>query len=136
MHVVPCDAPVGLMDPAPITSLPVHIANSGDRIEAFWTADDQYVLRTSGTAGVQWFMIDAVSDSAAEPTEAERLALGALLADILPLGGGRVAFPRGSTGRQVFRVWRGVRAKADASGRRPRTTILGVRAARSHRRPA
>lgn len=134
MNVVPCDAPVGQMEPAPITSLPVHIASTGERIEAFWTADDRYVLCTTGGAGAQWFMIEALSDTTEQPSEAERLALGALIADILPLGGGRVAFPCGSTGRQVFRVWRA--AKSDASGRRPRTTILGVRAARSHRRPA
>ncbi|MCA0377757.1 MAG: hypothetical protein LCH84_19150 [Gemmatimonadetes bacterium] len=135
MHVVPCDAPVGQMEPAPITSLPVHIAAEGETLEAFWADDDRYLLRASGTAGERWFAMDAGIDTATDMSEADRLALGALLADILPMGGGRVAFPFGTTGRQVYRVWRGPRGKAGATGRR-RTTILGVRAARSHRQPA
>jgi hypothetical protein len=130
MHVVAIDAPIGLMEPAPITSLPIHTDMHGDQLSAFWTADDRYVVRADGTAGVRWFSIDAESMPSAEGSEADRLALGALLADIIPLGGGRVAFPVGSTGRRVYRVWRGARG---ATGK---TRILGVRAARSRRLPA
>lgn len=134
MHVVAIDAPVGPMELAPITSLPIHTAWDTDRISAFWTDDDRYVVRCEGDEGARWYRIDAESMADAEAErpaalEAKR-ALGALLADIIPLGGGRVAFPVGSTGRRVYRVWR---ATAGGTGR---TRILGVRAARSRRRPA
>ncbi len=133
MHVVAVDAPIGQMEPAPITSLAIHTDIAGDRLEAFWTADDQYVVRAEGAAGVVWYRIDtgevAEDIDATASIEAKR-ALGALLADIIPLGGGRVAFPVGSTGRRVYRVWRG------AKGANGKTRILGVRAARSRRLPA
>jgi len=142
MHVTPVAAPNGHMDPAPVTSLPIHNGEASAQVRAFWTADDQYVLcieDSNGTAA--WYRIaseDAVgADSAASATasEAERLAMGALLADIIPLGGHTVTFPVGSTGRRVYRVWRGAKggSKGAASGR---TKILGVRAARSRRLPA
>lgn len=104
----------------------------GDRLEAFWTADDQYVVRAEGAAGVVWYRIDTgeAADIDADASLEAKRALGALLADIIPLGGGRVAFPVGSTGRRVYRVWRGAKG---ASGK---TRILGVRAARSRRLPA
>jgi hypothetical protein len=132
MHVVACDAPVGLMEPAPITSLDIHTDTVGDQLRAFWTADDSYVLRAEGVEGVRWYRIEGAA-LATEPAGAveERRALGALLADIIPLGGGKVAFPVGSTGRRVYRVWRAT--KGAVSGR---TRILGVRAARSRRLPA
>lgn len=134
MHVVPIDAPIGPMELAPITCLPIHTDLGADRISAFWTDDDQYVVRSEGAGGVTWHRIaseglttDAGLDEATLET---RRALGALLADVIPLGGGRVAFPVGSTGRRVYRVWRG------AAGGAGRTRILGVRAARSRRLPA
>lgn len=100
-----------------------------DQLSAFFAADDSYYVRAEGAAGVRWFRVDA------EPTESavtddERLALGALMADIIPLGGHTVAFPVGSSGRRVYRVWRG------AKGTNGKTRILGVRAARSRRLPA
>lgn len=134
MHVVPIDAPIGPMELAPITCLPIHTELGSDRISAFWTDDGQYVVRSEGANGVAWHRImseastaEAALDDAALET---KRALGALLADVIPLGGGRVAFPVGSTGRRVYRVWRGT---AGAVGR---TRILGVRAARSRRLPA
>ena len=131
MLVVACDAPHGQMEPAPITSLPFHTGADGDQLRAFWTVDDAYVIRAEGMAGVRWFRIDAAVSPEPQASEAERRALGALLADIIPLGGGRVAFPVGSTGRRTYRVWRA--AKGAHAGR---TRILGVRAARSRRLPA
>ncbi|WP_145979050.1 hypothetical protein [Gemmatimonas phototrophica] len=134
MHVVAVDAPIGPMELAPITSLAIHTDIASDRISAFWTDDDQYVVRAEGAHGVVWYRID--TGEMAEPGDLDeasleaRTALGALLADIIPLGGGRVAFPVGSTGRRTYRVWRGAKG---ASGR---TRILGVRAARSRRLPA
>lgn len=129
MHVVAVDAPLGQMEPAPITSLSLHMDWQQDQLSAFFAADDSYYVRAEGAAGVRWFRVDA------EPTESavtddERLALGALMADIIPLGGHTVAFPVGSSGRRVYRVWRG------AKGANGKTRILGVRAARSRRLPA
>ncbi len=134
MHVVAIDAPIGPMELAPITSLPIHNDVAADRISAFWTDDDRYVVRSEGAHGVSWYRIDAdmgadIDADMPASLEAKR-TLGALLADIIPLGGGRVAFPVGSTGRRVYRVWR---ATAGGTGR---TRILGVRAARSRRLPA
>ncbi|BAH38400.1 hypothetical protein GAU_1358 [Gemmatimonas aurantiaca T-27] len=105
------------------------------RLSAFWTAEDEYVVRAESEAGVQWFRIEAESmANAGDQLAAEeaRRVLGALLADIIPMGGSRVAFPVGSTGRRTYRVWRS-NGRADGAGR---TRILGVRAARSRRLPA
>lgn len=138
MHVIPVDTPIGQMEPAPITSLPIHMQGAADRIQAFWTCDDAYVLRIAGENGqdARWYTIaDEGAENVAEAaSEAERLALGALLADIIPLGGHRVTFPVGSTGRRVYRVWRSNKGANSAAGSRIR--ILGVRAARSRRLPA
>lgn len=147
MHVTPVAAPNGHMDPAPVTCLPIHIGEAAVKVQAFWTADDQYVLCVEDSGGATaWYCIAAEAGELAgeaTATEAERLAMGALLADIIPLGGHTVTFPVGSTGRRVYRVWRGAKgsakgstnggAKGSPSGR---TKILGVRAARSRRLPA
>ena len=134
MHVVTIDAPIGPIEPAPVTSLPIHTAADADRLSAFWTDDDQYVVRSEGAHGVIWYRIDAETGTDTVTADAASLeakrALGALLADIIPLGGGRVAFPVGTAGRRVYRVWRA------AAGGTGRTRILGVRAARSRRLPA
>lgn len=132
MHVTAIDAPIGPMELAPITSLPIHSDVAADRISAFWTDDDRYVVRSEGAEGVCWYRIDSgtEADAAMHASLEAKRALGALLADIIPLGGGRVAFPVGSTGRRVYRVWRA------AVGGAGRTRILGVRAARSRRLPA
>jgi hypothetical protein len=133
MHVVAIDAPIGPMELAPITSLPIHTDLAAHRISAFWTDDDRYVVRSECADCVSWYRIDTEEGAELEALDAASLeakrALGALLADIIPLGGGRVAFPVGSTGRRVYRVWRA----AQGGGR---TRILGVRAARSRRLPA
>jgi hypothetical protein len=132
MHVVALHAPIGQGEPAPITSLAIHTDIDGVRFDAFWTVDDQYVVRAEGAAGVVWYRIDTGMEAETDPDASieARSALGALLADIIPLGGGRVAFPVGSTGRRVYRVWR------SAKGASGKTKILGVRAARSRRLPA
>ena len=136
MHVVPCNAPLGTIDPAPLTSLPIHIGMDSDRMTAFWSNDDQYLVRVEGDAGTAWYRIEAEASLPATD-EAARVAIGAMMADILPLGTGRIAFPVGSSGRRVYRVWRASRGGANgqtkASGR---TRILGVLAGRSRRRPA
>ncbi len=131
MQVVACNAPIGAIDPAPLTSLPIHMGSDRDAMAAFWSSDDEYLVRVSGVEGAAWYRIEAeaavpVSD---EPT---RLAIGAMMADILPLGIGRVAFPVGSSGRRVYRVWRASKGAA----RGGKTRILGVRAGRSRRLPA
>jgi hypothetical protein len=97
-------------------------------LTAFWGADDQYYVQAGQDAESQWFRIES---GATEPEASleERMQIGQLMADIIPLGGGRVAFPFGSTGRRAYRVWR-----TGANG--GKTKILEVRAARSRRRPA
>jgi hypothetical protein len=135
MHVIACDAPIGTMESAPVTSLAIHMDWQASRLSAFWTAADEYVVRAEGEAGVQWFRIEAeaaVGQGDQQAAEEARRVFGALLADIIPMGGGRVAFPVGSTGRRTYRVWRSS-GNAEGTGR---TRILGVRAARSRRLPA
>jgi hypothetical protein len=131
MHVVACNAPLGSVDPAPLTSLPLHMGSDSDRVTAFWGNDDQYLVCVEGTAGRAWYRIEA---DACEPTadEATRIAIGTMMADIIPLGAGRIAFPVGSSGRRVYRVWRAAQGAAKGG----RTRILGVRAGRSRRLPA
>lgn len=130
MNVVACAEPTGAMDPAPITSLALHMDWSDRQLTAFWTADDEYVIRTSRGTEVAWYRIEAELPNSAGDEETRRV-LGKLLADVIPLGGGRVAFPAGSAGRRVYRVWRSSRGIGAG-----RTRILGVRAARSRRLPA
>lgn len=141
MHVVACNAPIGTIDPAPLTSLPIHIDMDGGRMTAFWTSDDQYLVCVEGMSRTAWYRIEA--DAAAPASdEATRIAIGVMMADILPLGAGRIAFPVGSSGRRVYRVWRAARGAAKSKGvamntaNSGRTRILGVRAARSRRLPA
>ena len=135
MHVVACNAPLGTIDPAPLTSLPIHMGLDSDRMTAFWTSDDQYLVCVEGTDGASWYRIEAEA-SAPATDEATRIAIGAMMADILPLGAGRIAFPVGSSGRRVYRVWRASRGAAKGSAKGGRTRILGVLAGRSRRLPA
>ena len=138
MHVVACHAPIGSLEPAPLTSLTFHMGVERERMSAFWGSDDEYLVRVDGPAGAAWFRIEAepavapASADEARAAEATRVAIGALMADILPLGAGRVAFPVGSSGRRVFRVWRA----SEGASRGGKTRILGVRAGRSRRQPA
>ena len=130
MNVVACAAPHGSIDPAPLTSMPVGSGDTSTKLAAFWAADDRYYVRAEGESGTHWFCLD--DEAVAEPTEAaSRAAIGQMMSSIIPMGGGRVAFPVGSTGRTVFRVWR-----SRQGGRPARTRILAVRAARSRRLPA
>lgn len=131
MNVVACAAPVGSLEPAPLTSLPLGLDGVETQIDAFWASDDAYLVRVSGGNLASWFRIDAELTPDAVTDDAERARAAAMLSDITPIGGGRVAFPIGSTGRTVFRVWRG--GGCDRTGR---TRIRGVRVARSRRRPA
>ena len=133
MNVVACAAPSGHLEPAPITSLPFEQNVDGSELAAFWGSDDDYYLcAQAGVDGAaQWYRIDADMTGMPEGTVEERLAISRLMADITPIGGGRVAFPVGSSGRRVYRVWRS--GSAAKSGR---TRILAVRAARSRRQRA
>ena len=131
MNVVACQAPIGALEPAPLTSLPLGLDDVEMRLEAFWSVDDSYFVRAAGAEGGEsWFQIEA------EPImeggdDATRRAMNALLSNVTPIGGGHIPFPVGTSGRTVFRVWR-----AGGADRTGRTRILGVRAARSRRRPA
>ena len=133
MHVVSCNAPDGQLEAAPVTHLALHMDQPGRQIAAFWSSDDAYVVRTEDATGVSWYRIEAgASEGHEASSDEERARLGALLSSIIPLGGHTVTFPVGSSGRRVYRIWSGAK---NAAGVRP-TRILGVRAARSRRRPA
>ena len=129
MQIRRCTAPSDTLEPAPLTSLPLEIMN-GAAPQAYWSGDDGYYLRTDSPSGEQWYRAD-VCTSPAHSTSAEALeSLVRTMSTVLPFSAGRVAFPIGTAGRTVFRVWR---SNASAKGR---TKILGVRAARSRRQPA
>ena len=135
MHVVSCNAPVGAIDPAPLTSLPIHMGLDCERMTAFWSSDDQYLVCVESSAGTTWYRIET-EEAASVSDDATRIAIGAMMADILPLGAGRIAFPVGSGGRRVYRVWRASRGAAKGASKGGRTRILGVLAGRSRRLPA
>ncbi len=132
MNVIACAAPVGAIEPAPLTSLPIAaFAESAAELAGFWAADDTYYVRAKAGSGMsRWFRIEsgAQQDLATDALLASGVA--GVVSDRGPRRGG-VAFPLGTTGRTVFRVWR-VRG-AERVGR---TRILAVRAARSRRLPA
>lgn len=132
MQLVACDAPSGPTESAPITSLAINMAWQDTKFDAVWTEDGQYRLKTECDGLVTWYRVDPQNETTDLVSDEKRLELGALLADVIPMGGGRVAFPLGSTGRRVYRVWRSS-GKASTSSR---TKILGVRAGRSRRLPA
>ncbi|MES2523073.1 MAG: hypothetical protein V4617_10270 [Gemmatimonadota bacterium] len=154
MRVVPCEAPIGQLDPAPLTSLPLELSGAAGSATAFWNSADEYFLCLSATgfscdgdeaavAGTEWFRIaDEAGASLLAPVidQESRETAARQFLEVIPMGGGRVAFPVGSTGRTVYRVWRskGGSANGNANADRPtrRTRILGVRAGRSLRRPA
>jgi hypothetical protein len=128
MHVVACAAPVGMLEPAPLTSLPLASTLGNTELTAFWGADDAYYVLAGAESDGRWYRMES-GETAVVENLAERVAIASLMADIIPLGGGRVAFPFGSSGRRAYRVWR-----SGANG--GKTRILEVRAARSRRRPA
>ena len=131
MLIVACPAPAGAIEPAPLTSLPVIEAVEPNVVlSAFWAGDEGYYVRAERPdGGNAWFRIEAGAGDLA--TEATRLNGGtAVVGHVGPRTGG-VAFPAGSSGRTVFRVWR-----AKGAERLGRTRILGVRAGRSRRLPA
>jgi hypothetical protein len=130
MNVVRCEAPIGSLEPAPLTSLPMAFGDVDSCISAFWAADDSYLVRVGEAEAATWWCFEAPTADVATD-ESERRAMGAMLSGITAIGGGRIPFPVGSTGRTVFRVWR-----ANGADRTGRTRILGVRAARSRRLPA
>ncbi len=130
MNVVACPAPIGATEPAPLTSLPLGLDRVEMQLDGFWADDDSYLVRARGAAGELWFRIEA-EPTAESGDDATRMAMASLLAKVTPIGGGRVLFPVGTAGRTLFRVWR-----AGGAERTGRTRILGVRAARSRRRPA
>lgn len=106
------------------------------QMSAFWSDDDcYYMLAESAIIDSdhllkQWFRFDAALPATVGDA-GEREAIGKMMASITPIGGGRVAFPIGSSGRRVYRVWR-----TGVAANKGKFKILEVRAARSRRRPA
>ena len=139
MKVVACGTPVGTLHPAPLTSLPLESTVGTSEISAFWASDDQYYLCAEttehGVLSRMWFQLhsEPVLD---DSSTADRQHAATLMADIIPIGGGKVAFPIGSTGRRFYRVWRTTGSGTRGTTQRSRTRILEVRAARSRRRQA
>lgn len=108
------------------------MAADGVTLLAFWVGDHAYHVRAENGDGTQqWYVFEAEPSNDVSLSDEERLRLGALMASVLPMSNGHVAFPRGSSGRVVYRVWH---SRGDAAA--SRTTIRGVRAARSRRLPA
>ena len=144
MKVVACDTPVGTLHPAPLTSMPLASIVGTSTVTAFWADDDQYYLCASETpsdpSAARWFaMHSGVSVSEANDDERKQYArerAAALMTNIIPLGGGKVAFPIGSTGRRFYRVWRTNGSGTKGVTTKSRTRILEVRAARSRRQQA
>ena len=143
MQVLACDAPLGVIEPAPITSLPLGLGHEPGSLAAFWSGDDKYFLRVDamtedGQTEAQWYRIasEVVATPAAGAADGDRAALARQMLDVIPMGGGRIAFPVGSTGRTIYRVWRSKGGSAGSVRIAARTRILGVRAGRSLRRPA
>lgn len=132
MQILRCDTPTESLEPAPLTDLAIHMDMDAHALSAFWSGDDGYVVRAAAPNGDElWFQVVVEADATSDLCETERLRLGALMASVLPLGAGRVAFPVGSSGRTVYRIWRTV-----GEGNSGRTKIRAVRAARSRRLPA
>jgi len=132
MLVIACSAPLGAIEPAPLTSLPIVDAGATNaELSAFWAADDRYYVRADRSGDEsRWFRIE--SGAAADlATDASRFNRGAAVIGHVGPQHGTVTFPIGSTGRTVFRVWR-----AKGSEKMGRTRILAVRAGRSRRLPA
>lgn len=143
MQVVPCRAPIGPLEPAPLTCLDLGLPLRGATVSAFWNVEEAYYVRIDGCDQADpdvlgWYRIEAGYVTGSQPDgELERWASAALeLLDVIPIGAGRVAFPIGSTGRTVYRVWRTKGQRADGARSARRTRILGARAGRSLRQPA
>lgn len=131
MRLLPCAAPSQLCEAAPITSLPFHNGSAVGAVTAFWDSQDRYVVCiTPPGGGVPYWYEGVTEGTPTVVSEAERRETAALMAGIVPLGYGRVRFARGYAGRAVFRGRLGRRQGE------PRPTVLGARAARSHRQPA
>ena len=132
MKLVPCAAPTGPLENAPVTSLPMGSAVENAHLSAFWGSDDAYYLRVIGAGADVWYQVASETTVSEGTTDlaAAAAAFASHFNNVIPLGGGRIAFPVGSTGRRFYRIWR-----SGARGSR-RTTIREVRAARSRRQPA
>ena len=132
MNVIACAAPAGAVEPAPLTSLPVSVfADSKVELAGFWAADDTYYVRAQDKRGAdRWFRIESGAEADLATDALRAAGIAGIVAHQGDRNGG-VAFPLGSTGRTVFRVWR-----ARGTERVGKTRILAVRAARSRRLPA
>lgn len=97
MHLSPCHAPPGQLEPAPSTSL--REAAAGEQWDGFWcVADERYYTRCTGPSGrVQWYRIDERAVSA-------RLGARAKSAAIIRFPARHVATPRMIVGRYQGRA--------------------------------
>ena len=146
MQIVSCNAPLGPLEPAPLTSLFLlpgcEVRRAESATKAFWGADDEYYVRVTGesalaNSGDAWYSIAGdkpdVDSPHLDPAEIE--ALGRQLSDVIPLRAGKVAFPIGLGGKSVYRMWR-TKTSDESGSENSRIRIQAVRAGRSLRRLA
>lgn len=131
MQIIPCSHPTDLLEPAPLTDMSIHMGLETASLSAYWGGDDAYYVCAAGSEGQQdqWFQVAGEASLSPSMTAEELVALSDKMASVLPFSAGRVAFPVGSAGRTVYRIWR-------TAGAEGRTKIRAVRAARSRRLPA
>lgn len=133
MLIQACAAPLDAVEPAPLTEIAHQIGQGSFALTAYWCGETDYYVRADARDGApQWFRIVAELEQVGTESVEELARIGTLMASVLPMSAGRVAFPTGSSGRVVYRIWR----TRGTSGANVRTRILGVRAARSRRLPA
>ncbi len=146
MKIVSCVAPLGPLEPAPLSSLFIDMGADRSAAEsssrAFWGADDEYYVQVSGKqgggAGVEtWYSIDSETTLAesSDLDEAEIEELGRQLSGVIPLRAGRIAFPVGLGGKSIYRMWR-TKTSVGNGAQNSRIRIQAVRAGRSLRRLA
>lgn len=111
--------------------MPFHTGAPTRAVTAFWDSADRYVVCiTPAGGGVPYWYVGVTDAVATVVPDAERRETAALMAGIVPMGHGRVRFARGEAGRAVFR------GRLGRHVGEVRPTVLGARAARSHRQPA
>src|SRR5688500_7366715 len=101
MQVVPCPAPLGALEPAPLTCLPLSLELGAATATAYWSGDDDYYVCVdggleAGPAVRSWYRFanEMAPTQVLSPEETDRRAAEARqMLDVIPMGCGQVAFP-------------------------------------------
>src|ERR1700722_6317769 len=117
MNLVACEAPEGVLDAAPATSL--RQDSSTERWTGFWGTDDRYYARcTAATGEVAWFCF---ADEVGSPRQPEPVTTRTLTQSLgVPLGDRRRTL--------LFRVGRSASHGCVFGVRRPTTRATVLRA--------